>query len=278
MVPIALRPGRSRFPYVVTLLLVSALVPAGCHNEVDIEVPPRADHVVVGELLGRTGAFLTVSDAAARVAIVLAVLPDQLYRISTPAGSGLTPWASTRNGRVRTGLRRAPGEGPGRGLGEGPGRGLGERLDEVRIVLNRAVRWDIRLPAGAGEQQLDLTGGHISRIDLGAAGLVELRLPSPDGTLPITFTGSVGTVVLAGDRRAPVRVRLDGGAGAVDTAWAAGPAMAPGAAAAPGTVLITPGWAAARDRYSVRAWSGVTGLTMRGTGGFDLAPDRPAAR
>ena len=206
---------------------------------------------MAGELRGRTGAFLTVSDAASRVEIVLAGLPDQLYRISTPADSGLAPSVSARNGRVRAGLRRAPGGGP----------------DVVRIVLNRAVRWDIRLPAGAGEQQLTLTGGHISRIDLGAAGLVELRLPRPDGVLPITFTASVGTVLLSGARGAPVRIQLHGGADAVNP---------PGAAAEPGTVLITPGWAAARDRYAIRARSGVAALSVRG--GSDLEPNRPEAR
>jgi hypothetical protein len=271
----------------------------GCRSGTAIEPTPgqpRAEHVVVGELQGRTGAFLTLSDAASRVEIVLASLPGQLYRISTPADSGLAPWVSGGAGRVRAGLRRAPGAGP----------------DEVRIVLNRAVRWDIRLPAGAGEQQLNLAGGRISRVDLGEAGLVELRLPSPTGTLPITFTASVGTVVLvAAQRPAPIRLQLDGGAGALDAPWAVRPATAPdastpgvatpgvvtygavtpgavtsgavtsgagtpGAAAVPGAVLITPTWADARDRYSIRARSGVADLTLRGV--FDRAPDRPAAR
>jgi hypothetical protein len=247
MVPITLRQGRSRFPYGAALLLVGAFSLAGCRSGAVIGTTPgtpRGDHVVAGELRGRTGAFLTVGDAASRVEIVLASLPGQLYRISTPADSGLAPWVSRRDGRVSAGLRPAPGDGP----------------DEVRIVLNRAVRWDIRLPAGAGEQRLDLAGGHVSRVDLGTSGLVELRLPRPAGTLPITFTASVGTVVLVAAANAPVRVELDAGAGAVDTPWAAGPA------AAPETVLVTPSWVTARDRYAVHARAAVENLILKRTG------------
>ena len=233
---------------------------------------------MAGELRGRTGAFLTVSDAASRVEVVFASLPGQLYRISTPADSGLAPSVSGRPGRVRAGLRPAPGDGP----------------DEVRIVLNRTVRWDIRLPAGAGEQQLNLTGGRISRVDLGAAGLAELRLPTPTGTVPISFSHGVGSVVLVTPQDIPVRIQLDGGAGPVDTPWAVQPG------AAPGTVLAAPAWRTTADRYAVHARSALESLTLHRSsrpatgadrepirpggdrpapaGVHDLAPTRPAAR
>ena len=224
--------------------LVGALLLTGCESRAPAPpplLPVDRDNVVAGPLLGRTGAFLTVGDAASRIQIVLAALPGLLYRISTPAGSGLAPIVVTgRGGRVRAALRPTGADGP----------------HEVRIVLNRDVRWDIRLPAGAGEQRLDLARGRITRVDLGASGLIEMRLPHPVGTVPLTFAGGVGTLVLTAPATAPLRLRLDAGAGAARTPWTTGevPAHA---------VLGPPIWRTAVDRYALRARAGIGLLTLR---------------
>lgn len=201
--------------------------------------PAGTEHVAVEPLRGRTGAYLTVRDAASRVRVTFAVLPGLLYRISTPADSGLAPLGCGTGGQPQVCFRRTSGDGP----------------DDVSIVLNRDVRWDIRLPAGAGEQQLDLTGGRVTRVDLGPSGLAELRLPAPAGTVPVTFTQSVGRVVMTVPG-APVRLRLDLGAGPVVTPWAVR------AAAGAGEVLEEPGWPVARDRYAVAARSTVGSLLL----------------
>ncbi|HET6533905.1 MAG TPA: hypothetical protein VFH03_25250, partial [Actinoplanes sp.] len=111
--------------------------------------------MVAGSLHGRTGAYLLVRDAASRVEVRLADLPGLLYRISTPAGSGLAPRVTGPTGRIRVGLQSTGEDGP----------------DIVTILLNRSVRWDIRLPAGAGEQRLYLAEGSVTRLDLGSSGL-----------------------------------------------------------------------------------------------------------
>jgi hypothetical protein len=194
-----------------------------------VDVP---ETVVVGALQGRTGAFLTVGDAASRVSVVMATLPGLLFRVSAPAGSGLRPWASSDgDGHVRVELRPTGQDGP----------------DEVRIVLNRDVRWDIRLPAGAGEEQLDLRRGRIARVDLGAAGLVELRLPRPRGTVPVTMLDDAGSLVLSADPATELRFRSTE------------------------RVIQTPGWATVRDRYAVHA-KGSVELTIQGP------PTGPEAR
>ncbi len=54
-------------------------------------------------------------------------MPGLLYRISTPADSGLAPRVSGRSGRFQAALLHTGRDGP----------------DEVSIVLNRDVRWDI---------------------------------------------------------------------------------------------------------------------------------------
>src|SRR5688572_3819041 len=160
MVPTAQRHRRStngtRWLSSLFAALIVVLSGAGCGPETTLGARqmPAGDgpqeHVLAGALHGRTGAFLIVRDAASRVEVRLADLPGLLYRISTPADSGLAPWVTGTQGRVRIVLRPTGADGP----------------DTVTILLNRAVRWDIRLPAGAGEQRLDLAAGRVTRIDL----------------------------------------------------------------------------------------------------------------
>ncbi|WP_239118022.1 hypothetical protein [Paractinoplanes ferrugineus] len=183
-------------------------------------------------------------DAASRIRVELATLPGLLYRISTPAGSGLAPRVTGANGRLVASLLPTGGDGP----------------DEVRIVLNRDVRWQLDLPAGAGEQQLDLRRGRVSRLDLGASGLVELRLPKPDTIVPITLRGGVGGVLITAEPGTPLRVRLDRGAGS----WLGG------APAAPGTVRQVGARPGTLAGYGIRARSSVGSFAVR------TAPPRPA--
>ncbi|WP_157441320.1 hypothetical protein [Actinoplanes awajinensis] len=202
---------------------------------------PVPDLVQAGPLLDRTAAWLTVGDAASRVRVQTATLPGLLYRVSAAPDSGVAPVVSRQGGRVVVRLRATGSDG----------------LDEVHIVLNRAVRWDIRLPAGAGEQQLNLRGGRVSRVELGASGLAEVWLPDPDGTVPVMFRGGVGSAVLSTGTLAPFRVVLDEGAGAVVTPWAANNGAPVGA------ILREDGWRRAADRYAVRAVAGMGSVVLR---------------
>jgi len=253
MVPTAQRHRRSRHgTRSVSLLLVvmiALLSGGGCGPRSKIgarQMPavdgPR-DHVLAGALHGRTGAFLTVRDSASRVEVRLAALPGLLYRISTPADSGLAPAVTGPPGRVRLDLRPTGGDGP----------------DTVRILLNRAVRWDIRLPAGAGEQHLELSAGRLSRLELGSGtGLVSLRLPPPRGTVPITVAGGVGEVSVALPRGTPLRLHLRGGATLVAVPWAARLQATTGMIVAPGT------WRKALNRYTLTVTTQVGTVTIWG--------------
>ncbi|MGK5677909.1 hypothetical protein [Actinoplanes sp. URMC 104] len=196
---------------------------------------------MTGPLLGRTGASLTVADAASRVHVVLATMPGLLYRISTPAHSGLAPRVTRRDGRVLAALVPTGDDGP----------------HEVRIVLNRGVRWSLRLPAGAGEQRLDLARGRLARVDLGASGLIEMRLPPPSGTVPLVVTGGVGTLAVTVPRGAPVRLRLAGGAGSALTPWTADEELPPRTTLGPAI------WPTARNRYALRARAPIGILSLR---------------
>ena len=139
---------------------------------------------------------------------------------------------------VRLGLRPTGDDGP----------------DTVTILLNRRVRWDIRLPSGAGEQRLDLAGGRVARIDLGSSGLVDVTLPRPVGTVPVRLTGGVGDVSFTG--YGPMRFSLPDGARQIRTPWVAA------GGAPPDTVLRQPGWTSTPDRYAIYARSGLGRLTV----------------
>ena len=202
--------------------------------------PAPPDHVIVAPLLGRSGAYLTVRDAASRVQVCLTTLPGLLYRITTPADSGLAPVATVHDGHADVRFRPTGRSGP----------------DDVRVVLNRDVRWDLRLPAGAGEQDLELAAGRITRLDVGGSGLVEAALPGPAGTVPVTFSAGVGTAIVTAPA-APLRFGLAGGAGAVVAPWTVQ------AAVPAGTVLTEPGWATTGDRYAISFRGGLGNLTVR---------------
>jgi hypothetical protein len=194
MVPTALSRRRSTIGAATAFLLLTA----GCTvagKPSPVPAPSASAEVAPGQTLagplhGRTGAYLTVRDAASTVHVRLADLPGLLYRISTPADGGLAARVTGPAGRVRLGLRANGDLGP----------------DAVTIELNRAVRWDIRLPAGAGELHLDLRRGGVTRVDLGASGLAELTLSRPRGIVPITLTDAVGSLRLAAPRGTAVQL------------------------------------------------------------------------
>lgn len=228
-------------------VMIVVLSGAGCGPRGTIGAwrTPAADgpreHVLAGALHGRTAASLTVRDSASRVEVRLTDLPGLLYRISTPADSGLAPAVTGTPGRVRLDLRPTGGDGP----------------DTVQILLNRAVRWDIRLPAGAGEQHLDLSAGRLSRLELGSGtGLVSMRLPPPRGTVPITVAGGVGEVAVALPSGTPLRLHLRGGAALVAVPWT------DRIQATSGTILAPSNWRRASNRYHLAITTEVGTVTV----------------
>jgi hypothetical protein len=227
-----------------TLALVTALGMSACRPEPPRPagpVPPATERVLVGALGERSGAALLVGDAASLVEVRLAELPGLLYRVTTPGDSGLAPAVTARRDAYHLTLRPTAGTG----------------ADTVRIVLNRRVRWDVRLPAGAGEQRLDLSAGRVTRVELGASGLVELSLPRPWGTVPVLLRSGAGTVEMSTPQATKVRITLPDGAGAVTTPWLTSNAT-PTA-----TTLTAPGWGRTTNRYAIRLSSGVGSITVR---------------
>jgi hypothetical protein len=201
--------------------------------------PPvaAAAHTVSGALGGRTDAGFDLVDGARRVTVRAADLGDRLYRITTPEGGAAVPRAEERDGRVRL---RLDGD-----------------AQAVEIVLNAAVRWDLRFDGGAGSSTIDLSGGRVGGVALsGGADRIDLTLPRPDGTLGVRMSGGVSLFDLRTAERTPVRVRVGRGAGQVTLDGQNHSGVAAGQTFTPA------GWAAAVDRVDVDAVAGMSALTV----------------
>jgi hypothetical protein len=111
------------------------------------------------------------------VAVHAVELGADLYRIGTPAGSGLTPVTTAGTAVIRAALRPTGDVGP----------------DTVDVRLRTGVRWDLVLRAGAGEFHLDLAAARLTGLTvLGGAGAVRLWLPRPEFPVPIRLGPGIG--------------------------------------------------------------------------------------
>ncbi|MDT4992482.1 MAG: hypothetical protein QOH97_2374 [Actinoplanes sp.] len=176
-------------------------------------------------------AALTVADAASRVEVRTVDLPGLLYRVTTPYRSGLAPRVTGPAARLTLRLGPTGDDGP----------------DAVLILLNRAVRWQIRLPAGGGEEHLELSRGRLTALEVGAAGLVRVRLPAPVGLVGVTVLSGVGAVEFTAPLATAVRLHLRGGAGEAFVPWGA----------PHGGVAMSPGWGVRANRYAIETRGGV---------------------
>jgi hypothetical protein len=92
---------------------------------------------------------------------------------------------------------------------------------------------------------------------------LDMRLPRPAGTLPLLLAGGVSQFLLSLPAGVPAQVTVGGGASFVslDGQHLTG--------IAGGTVVTSPGWAAATSRYDIDATSGFSRLAVsrQATGG-----------
>jgi len=160
-------------------------------------------------------------------------------RAVTPDGAGVAPVLETGGDTVGVHLVRTGEPGP----------------SAVTVLLDRRVRWQVRISGGATSQLLDLRGARLSGVDLAAgAARIELVLPVPDRAVPIRMAGGATEFTLQVPRGVATAVRVDSGAGTTEIDGVRRTGLAAGA------VLAT---ATASDRYDVDAAAGVSTLTLR---------------
>ncbi|MEV4121944.1 hypothetical protein [Micromonospora sp. NPDC049645] len=180
-----------------------------------------------------------LADGLSSFELRVAELGDDLYRISTPAGSAVAGRPAVQGETVRLDLVESGTRGP----------------RAVRVLLNERVAWRLQLAGGVSAQVLDLTRARLLGVELaGGSSRTQLLLPpitpagpaetNPGGTLTVRLTGGTSQLDVRVPGQIPVRVRVGAGAGSVvvrDDRW-------DGVAA--GSVLGTPGW----DRAAARLY------------------------
>ncbi|TCB94382.1 hypothetical protein E0H26_21930 [Micromonospora zingiberis] len=201
----------------------------------------RPEEVRTAPRDGRQRATFELVDGVTRFDLRLADLGEELYRITSPAESDARPRPELAGDRLRLRLPRD---------GDGPG--------EVEVLLNSRVTWGLRITGGATDRRLDLTAGRLSDLEFaGGATRTELRLPRPTGGLVVRVTGGVNLLDVTVVGGAPVRVRANAGAGAVqvyDERHGGMPAA---------TVVESPGWGHSADRVFLDLVAGAHLVTVR---------------
>lgn len=177
-------------------------------------------------------AELDVVSGASSVLVRSAKLGAALYRTQDPAQ------VEVQGDVVRVSVRSS-----------GPGN--------VVIDLNSAVMWRIALDGGATEENVDMSGGRLSELDLGAgADRITAVLPPPRDTVPVRMTGGASSFEVRLPGQVEARVLFAGGAGEaiIDGTVHTGIAGS--------TALATPGWNTAANRYSVENAAGLSSFTL----------------
>jgi hypothetical protein len=229
---------------VAAVVLVAALVAVGAQlsddDRDDGPGPRDGDRTVSGPLEGREQATLVLLDGAESVSVQATDLGDELYRVATPEDGAQVPVVTLDGDEVRVEL--ADTDDPD---DTGP--------SAVDVELSSAVRWHVRILAGATDLVVGLAQARVSGVELGGgAASIDLTLPAPEGTMAVRMTGGVDqwSVHQVGD--APVRVHVGGGAASVTIDGARQSGIGGG------TVFAPPDWDGAADRVDIDAVSGMS--------------------
>jgi hypothetical protein len=205
-------------------------------------------HVAAISRGGLTRAALKVTSGTAILDITTGRIGGTLLRASTPDGAPVRPVLSGSRLIVLS-LDGTPPRGPG-----SPGQASGYA---VRVVLSSAVTWSLDLAGGTQLTKVDLRGGTVAGIAVMAGSdTLDMSLPRPAGTVPLLLAGGVSQFLLSLPAGVPARVTAGGGGSfvALDGQHLTG--------VAGGTVVTSPGWAAATARYDIDATSGFSRLAV----------------
>jgi hypothetical protein len=187
---------------------------------------------------GRKAASFELVAATTKVNVKTQDLGDRLYKITS--ADDTLPIAVLSDDRVQLHLTADDTNADG----------------QVEVLLSTKVRWALRFVGGADQQVVDLTSGKITGLQvLGGSRRLQLALPKPAGTVPISVTGSIEDFSITSPKNSPVRVKVESGAKTV----AAGDRTLRDVQ--PGSTLTPKGWNVP-NRYDVDAAARVTLLSV----------------
>jgi hypothetical protein len=125
------------------------------------------------------------------------------------------------------------------------------------VTLSPSVAWFIEIRGGASHWGGDLRKIEVAGIDVrGGVSKVDLRLPQPNGLVPIRVSGGVSHLTLRRPGGVPARVHIGGGASKLelDTQYL-------GAIGGP-VRLETSGYPGSTDRYDLEIGGGASTVTI----------------
>ncbi|MET8357342.1 hypothetical protein [Micromonospora sp. NPDC005171] len=206
-------------------------------------------------LAGQQKGTFVLADGLSSFELRVVELGDDLYRITTPAGSGVAGRPAVQGETVRLDLVESGTRGP----------------RTARVLLNERVAWRVHLVGGVSSQVLDLTRARLLGVELaGGSSRTEILLPpatasgnptglrsdNPASVLTVRLTGGTSQLDVRVPGETPVRVRAGAGAGSVvvrDDRW-------DGVAA--GSVLGTPGWDRSVERLYLDLVAGANSVLV----------------
>jgi hypothetical protein len=138
-----------------------------------------------------------------------------------------------------------------------PATWIHPRRRSAAITLAAELPWDIRFGGGVHRLRADLTAGALGSFEIaGGVSDAELRLPAPDGIVPLRIHGGARRLTVVRPHAIPIRLRVGGGASRLaldDQRYGA---------IGGETRLDTPHAADAEDRYDIEITGGASRLTI----------------
>jgi hypothetical protein len=204
--------------------------------------PPGPERTVSAPLGDTRAAEFQLAAGVTAVVVRAADLGGDLYRASTPDGSGFVPRVARDGDVVKLRLANVLDNGTS---------------DTVTMELNQRVKWRITLVGGSESASVDLRSAAVAGVDfIGGVARIELWLPKPQGEVAVRMLGGAQDFVVRTPMGVPVRVVLTRGAASVTVDGVKRTGVVAG------TRLVPTGWETARDRYTVDAVAGLATLTV----------------
>ncbi len=227
----------------LSLLLFAGGAAATLHGNAGIDVSHA--HLLAGGSTHRTTATLDVVSGTNSVVVSAGAPSGDLYRVHTPAHSGIRPLVTLDHGTVRVGQTAD---------------GKSEAVPTIDIQLARRVRWTVNLGGGATTETVNMKTGSLSNLSFGAGlSVASVRLPVPVGTFTLTLAGGATRLLVEAPSGAPAQVSVVGGSSQVTLDGASHSGVAGG------SIFTEPTWSSTKDRYAVDLVAGVADFELRRT-------------
>lgn len=237
-----------RRPRHVAISLLPVLL-AGCSASSPSVSPPPAvagsdGHVVSVPRGAITAATVEVAAGTDRLDVSIGTRQSALVTASTPAGSAARPT-----------ITRAPDDTVEIGIASA---GAGSAPNDLQLAIAPNVRWTVQLDGGAVTEVLDLRGGNVRRIELGAgATRVSAKLPALPGRTDLVESGGASALSVAVPDSVATSVLVGGGASSVTIHGHAHVGVSGG------TRFVDPHYATAGSRLHLRLDGGVSRVGVR---------------